>query len=348
MKTIAIHNKYIGQNHPVFIIAEAGVNHNGKLSLAKKLVDVAVNSGADAVKFQTFKTENLVTKNVPLASYAKKNIGKNLKQNDLIHQLELPYKDFVNLKQYCDAKKIIFLSTPHSYDAIDFLDDLVPAFKFGSGDITNIPALKHAASKGKPLLLGTGMSTIEEVKTALHAIHSEQNKQIIVLHCTTNYPSPFEEINLRAMCTMQQELDCLVGYSDHSSGLIVPIMATALGAQVIEKHFTLDKTLPGPDHKASLDPSELHEMVQAVRTTETALGSSEKKPTDSETKMMHLVRKSLTAKRRITKGSTITPEMVLIKRPGTGLQPSELGKILGKKAKRNIVEDELFQIDMVE
>ena len=272
MIRVKITNKDIGDGEPCFIIAEAGVNHNGDIRLAKKLIDVAKDAGADAVKFQTFKAEGVVTAYTDSTDYAKKNIGRNISQMQMMKSLELNYDDFKKLKKYCDKKEIIFLSTPHSFDAIDFLENLIPAYKFGSGDITNIPALKHAASKGKPIILGTGMSTLDEVKHAINAIKSEGNEQIVVLHCTTNYPCPFKEVNLRAMITMKKELDCLVGYSDHTLGILVPIVATALGATVIEKHFTIDKSLPGPDHKASLEPDELKNMITEIKKNRESLG----------------------------------------------------------------------------
>ena len=348
METIRISNKIIGRDQPVFIIAEAGVNHNGKLDLAKKLVDAAVDAGADAVKFQTFKAEGVVTSKVRIADYAKKNIGMDEKQINMIKNLELQYGDFKILKEYCDKKGIIFLSAPHSFDAIDFLEDLLPAYKFGSGDITNIPALKYVAKKNKPIILGTGMSTLKEVKFAVDSIKSENNKQIITLHCTTNYPCPLEEVNLNSMLTMQKELDCLVGYSDHTAGAMVPIIATALGAVVIEKHITTDKNLPGPDHKASLEPDELKTMITEIRNVEKALGSFDKKPTESEKKIMKIVRKSIVAKQDIKKGSIIKKNMLIIKRPGTGLKPMDLDKIVGKKIKKHIAKDEILQLDMVE
>ncbi len=348
MKTMKISNKLVGDQQPIFIIAEAGVNHNGKLELAKKLVDIAAEAGADAIKFQTFRAENLVTADLELADYVKKNIGKDLGQQEMIKSLELNYQDFRNLKNYCNKKEIIFLSTPHTFDAIDFLDDLVSTYKFGSGDITNTPALKHAAKKGKPIILSTGMSTLNEIKDAIKAIKSEGNEQIIALHCTTNYPCPLEEVNLRAMITMKRELDCPIGYSDHTIGITATIIAAALGAVVIEKHFTLDRNLPGPDHKASLEPNELISMIIEIRKTERILGSYDKKPTRSEEKIMNLVRKSIVAKKDIEKGSNIRDDMIIIKRPGTGLKPVDIHKIAGMKAKRNIAKDELFQLDMVE
>jgi len=348
MKEIKIGDKIIGEKQPVFIIAEAGVNHNGDVKLAKKLVDAAKNAGADAVKFQTFTSENLVTKKAEMAEYQKKNTGKKESQFDMLKKLELKHSDFKELKKYCDQNSIIFLSTPHSFDAIDFLNPLVPAFKFGSGDITNIPALTYTAKKNKPIILGTGMSTIKEVKDAVNSIKKEGNKKVIVLHCTTNYPCTLEEANLLAINNMRKNLDCLVGYSDHTTGFLASLIAVSLGAVLIEKHFTLDKKLPGPDHKSSLNPEELKELIKEIRNTEKALGSSIKKPTISEKKIMKLVRKSIIADRDIEKGTTVQKDMIIIKRPGTGLEPSEIKKIIGKKAKKSIKKDEIIQKNMVE
>jgi N-acetylneuraminate synthase len=348
MNKIQIYNKVIGNNHPVFIIAEGGVNHNGDMKIAKKLVDIAKNSGADAIKFQTYKTNNLVTKSAKLTDYQLQNIKENKSQYTMLRDLELSNIDFRILKKYCDQKGIIFLSTPHSFDAIDFLYDLVPAYKIGSGDITNIPTLKYIAKKNKPIILGTGMSTLKEVKCAIKAIESEGNKQIIALHCTTNYPCPIEQVNLNAMITMKKELGCIVGYSDHTLGTLVPIIATAVGAKVIEKHITIDNELPGPDHKASLNPNELSLMVTKIRETEKILGNFEKRPTKSEKKIMKNVRKSLVANKDIKKGTIISPQAIQIKRPGTGVNPADLEKIIGKKAKKNIQKDEIINYKMVE
>ena len=327
----------------VLIIAEAGVNHNGKISLAKKLVDAAKEAGADAVKFQTFKAENIVTKKAAMASYQTKNIKKEETQQEMLKKVELDYKDFIELKRYCDEKEIVFLSTPHTEDAVDFLESLVPVYKVGSGDLTNLPFLKKIGEKGKPIILSTGMSYLEEVKEAVEAIRQTSNEQIVLLHCTTNYPCPFEEVNLKAMQTLQKNFgDLIIGYSDHTLGIVVPIMAVAMGAQVLEKHFTLDKNLPGPDHKSSLEPEELEEMVKSVRDAERALGSGLKKPTRSEEEIKKLIRKSIVARIDIPKGTRITRDMLLIKRPGTGIESKYLNKILGKKAKKEIKRDELI------
>ncbi len=348
MKKIKIGNKFVGEKQPCFIIAEAGVNHNGSLKLAKKLIDKAVEAGANAVKFQTFKSEELTTSNADIAKYAKENIGKKIKQIDLIKILELKYDDFITLKKYCDKKKIIFLSSPHSFDAIDFLEKLVPAYKFGSGDLTNIPSLRYAAKKGKPIILGTGMSTLKEVKQSINVVKSQANKKIVLLHCTTNYPCSLDEVNLNAMKTIKEKTGCLVGYSDHTQGTLVPIMAVAMGACIIEKHFTLNKKMKGPDHKASMEPDELKQMVIDIRNAEKALGSPDKKPTSSEKDIMKLVRKSIVAKKDIKKGKIITKDMLSIKRPGTGLDPVYIDNIIGKKTKCNISKDEVLHKNMVE
>lgn len=337
-----IFNKKSGEINKIFIIAEAGVNHNGSIELAKQLIDAAADAGADAVKFQTFKADGVVTKNATRANYQVRNLGEDETQLEMLSRYELRYDDFIELKEYCDEKGIVFLSTPHSEDAIDFLEDLVPAYKFGSGDLTNIPVLEYAAKKGKPMVLGTGMATMDEIKEALRAIHNQGNKDVVMLHCTSNYPCSLEEVNLRAMQTMQKELDCLIGYSDHTLGIFVTVMAVAMGACVIEKHFTLDRNLSGPDHKASLEPNELKDMVNAVRNAEKALGSGLKRPTESERETMKVARKSIVAKVDIQKGVKIKRDMLAIKRPGTGIEPQNIDKIIGKKSKRDIKEDTLI------
>jgi len=347
-KFIKIKKKVIGEGKPCFIIAEAGVNHNGSLKRAQQLVDVAVNAGCDAVKFQTFTSKHLVTKNAMIAPYAQKNMGKKLQQLEMLKKLELSRQDFYELKHYCDSQRIIFLSTPHSFDAIDVLNPLVPAFKFGSGDITNLPALRYAAHKHKPMILGTGMSTLTEVRHAVQTIKKEGNNQVILLHCTTNYPCPLNEVNLRAMLTMKNKLHCLVGYSDHTLGILASLAAVTLGAVVIEKHITLDTSLPGPDHKASLSPEELKHLVLEIRNMEQVLGSSEKKPTPSEQDIVKHIRKSLVANRDIPKSKVIRPGMIGIKRPGTGLHPAELPRIIGKKTTTAIRKDEILRPQMIQ
>lgn len=339
---IKIASRHIGKGWPVFIIAEAGVNHNGDLELAKRLVDVAVDAGVDAVKFQTFKSEGVVTKTVGMAKYQEENLGVSASQLEMIKKFELDYESFRILKRYCDERGIMFLSAPQSFDAIDFLEELVPAYKFGSGDLTNIPALQHAANKKKPLILGTGMATMAEVREALRAIKSMGNDQIVALHCTTNYPCPLDEVNLRAMVAMRKALGCLVGYSDHTLSRAVSLAAVAMGACVIEKHFTVDKSLPGPDHKASLDPDELKDIVKAIRALERVLGSSEKRPTASEKEIMGIVRKSVVASQDIPEGATMTRDMLEIKRPEGGIKPKFITDINGKKARISLKKDDLI------
>jgi len=345
MAKIKIGEKLIDKRNPCFIIAEAGVNHNGDIGLAKELIDAAKKAGADAVKFQTFKTENLVTENAEMAEYQKKNLGKKESQLKMLKKYELNYNDFKRLKRYCDKKGIIFLSTPHSEDAVDFLEPLVPAYKIGSGDLTNLPFLEKIAQKKKPIILSTGMAMLDEVREAVKVIKKHGNNKIILLHCTTNYPCPIEEVNLKTMLTLKREFRLPVGYSDHTLGILVPIMAVAMGAQVLEKHFTLNKNLPGPDHKTSLEPDELREMVKKVREAEKALGDGIKKPTKSEEKIKKIVRKSIVAKNDIPGDAVITEDMLIIKRPGIGIKPKYLNKIIGKKAKKDIKKDSLIKFE---
>lgn len=347
MKKIRVGNRQIGEGNPCFIIAEAGVNHNGDVKSAKKLIDIAKDAEADAVKFQTFKAEGVVTEMVPMVAYQQETLGIKKSQLEMLRQYELDYTDFRRLKKYCDKKDIIFLSTPHTMDSIDFLDDLVPAFKFASGDLTNTPALMHAAKKCKPMILGTGMSTLSEVKEALNSVYNQGNKDVIMLHCTTNYPCPLEEVNFRAMQTMQKKLDCLIGYSDHTLGLMAPLMAVSLGAVLIEKHFTLDKNMEGPDHKASLNPEELKEMVRTVRDVETALGDGTKQSTINEEKIKEITRKSIVAKIAILKGTMIENKMLDFKRPGSGIEPKLVKFIVGKVANKDIKKDEILSKGML-
>lgn len=343
MKKIKIENKCIGEGEPVFIIAEAGVNHNGDIELAKKLVDIAVEAGADAIKFQTFKVENVVTKKAPKAEYQVKNTNSNESQYDMIKKLELTEEEFVELYNYARKKGIIFLSTPFDFESADFLDKLeVPAFKVSSTDLTNLPFLEYVAKKGKPIILSTGMGTLGEIEDAVNTIKNVGNEDIILLHCITSYPAKFESLNLRAIQTLKEAFKLPVGFSDHSLGIYAPIAAVALGAVVIEKHFTLDKNLPGPDHNASLSPEELKEMIKAIRALEKALGDGIKKPTPEEEEIKKIARRSIVAKVDIPKGAVITKEMITFKRPGKGLSPKYYRYIIGKKARRNIKADELM------
>ncbi len=341
-------NKLVGEGKPCFIIAEAGVNHNGDINLAKKLIDVAIDAGVDAVKFQTFRAEDVVVEKTPMANYQMKNIGIEKSQLEMLQQYELTYTDFKELKDYCDEKNIIFLSTPHSEDAADFLEPLVPVYKIGSGDLTNIPFLEKVAVKGKPMIIGTGMATLDEVKEALATIYQLKDEQVILLHSTTSYPCSLNEVNIKAMQSMRKDLNCLVGYSDHTLGLTVPLMAVTMGAVVIEKHFTLDKTMSGPDHKASLEPDELKAMVRSIKEVEKAMGEGVKRPTKSEEKIMQLIRKSIVAKKDLPTGTKMTREIVTSKRPGTGLSPKYLNKIVGRRLKKSVKKDEQINLSELE
>lgn len=342
MTKIEIGNKLIGENEPCFIIAEAGINHNGSVVMAKKLIDAAKDAGADAVKFQTFEAEKIVTPNAKQAKYQIKNIGKKESQYTMLKKLELSYSDFRNLKKYCDRKKIIFLSTPHSCkEDVNLVSELCPVIKVGSGDLTNLPILEYIAKKQLPIILSTGMATLKEVKEAVKTI-LPINEKLILLHCTTNYPTSLKEVNLKAIQTMAREFNLPIGYSDHTDGIKVSLAAVAMGACVIEKHFTLDKNLPGPDHKASLEPKELNEMVIAIRNVEKVLGDGIKKPTESEEKIKKIVRKSIVAKIDIPPGTKITKEMLTIKRPGTGIEPKYLDMVIGKIARKGIKKDTLI------
>jgi N-acetylneuraminate synthase len=341
-------NRTIGDGQPIFIIAEAGVNHNGKMELAKQLIDAAHEAGVDAVKFQTFKTEEVITREAEMADYQKEQLQDVDSQFEMAKKLELDYEKFVELKEYCDEIGILFLSTPHNPDAAVFLDDLIPLYKIGSGDLTNLPYLEQVARFSKPIILSTGMSTIDEIREAVDSIKQAGNSDLILLHCVTSYPAEIEDANLRAIQTLQREFSLPVGYSDHTLGLEVSIAAVALGACVIEKHFTISKDLAGPDHQASLEPTALKELVRSIRNLEKAMGDGDKKPTPAERKIMGVVRKSLVAKVPIAKGTALTEEMIAIKRPGHGIAPKHLKKVIGKKASVDIKDDTVIMMDMIE
>jgi len=332
-----------------FIIAEAGVNHNGDINLAKKLIDVAKDAGVDAVKFQTFKAENVVTTNAEKAEYQKETTGVKESQYDMIKKLELTEYDFKQLADYTKKKDILFLSSPFDKESTDLLDEInVSAFKVASGEITNFPLLKHIAGKGKPIILSTGMATLGEIEDALRVIRAAGVADVVLLHCVTSYPAKMEDVNLRVLETLKHAFKLPVGFSDHTLGITVPIAAVSLGAVVIEKHFTLDKNLPGPDHKASLEPDELKEMVAAIRDVERALGDGIKRPTKEKEEIKKVARRSVVAKVDVPKGTTITGDMLDVKRPGTGIAPKYMDIIVGKKAKENIRKDEIVTWKMVE
>lgn len=329
----------------VFIIAEAGVNHNGSVELAKKLIDVASVAGADAVKFQTFKATNLVSKNAGKAEYQKQTTDQEESQFDMIKKLELDIDTHRELIAYCKQKNILFLSTPFDHDSIELLNDLgLEIFKIPSGEITNLPYLRHIGKLNKKVILSTGMADIGEIEDALDVLVEAGTKKenITVLHANTEYPTPMEDVNLKAMVTIGNTFDIAFGYSDHTLGIEVDIAAVALGASCIEKHFTLDKTMEGPDHKASLEPDELKAMVSAIHNIELALGSSVKKPSKSETPNKAIARKSIVAKTAIKKGEILSEENLAIKRPGSGINPMRWDEIVGTVALRDYAEDELI------
>ena len=329
------------------IIAEAGVNHNGSLDLAKELVLAAKRAGADYVKFQTSVPEKLISKVAKMAEYQKTNIGKEESQLEMLRKLVLKLEDFSVLKEYCDQQGIKFMSTPFDLTSIDVLEPLgMDYWKIPSGEITNLPYLRKIAKLHQPVILSTGMSCLGEIEDALRVLTEEglEKEQISLLHCNTEYPTPFEDVNLKAMLTLKECFGVRVGYSDHTKGIEVPIAAVAMGAEIIEKHFTLDKTLPGPDHVASLEPQELKAMVDSIRNIEKATGSGIKQVSSSEKKNIAIARKSIIAARDIKAGEIFTEENLTVKRPGNGINPMRWDEVIGQVAKRVFVEDELIEL----
>ena len=327
----------------LFIIAEAGVNHNGSLELAKRLIDVAKRAGADAVKFQTFKTENLLTQEAPKAEYQKENGPADESQFAMIKKLELDLGAHQELMQYAKQKEILFLSTPFDLESISLLDQLgLTLFKIPSGEITNLPYLRKIGALKKEIILSTGMATLKEVADAIEVLTNAgtAHEKITILHANTQYPTPMEDVNLRAMQSMGEHFSMAYGYSDHTLGIEVDIAAVALGASVIEKHFTLDNTMPGPDHKASLEPKELTAMVKSIRNIERALGSTRKQPTPSETPNIAISRKSIVAASTICKGDVFTEENLTTKRAGVGRSPMEWDQVIGTRAEKDYKKDE--------
>ena len=331
-----------------YIIAEAGVNHNGSLELAKKMIDVAVESGADAIKIQTFKAEKVVSRYAPKAEYQKKTTTADESQLEMVKKLELDAAAHRILIDYCKSKNIRFLSSPFDLESIDLLNELgLDIFKIPSGEITNLPYLRKIGALKKENILSTGMADLGEIKDALDVLTGAGTKlkDITILHCNTEYPTPFEDVNLKAMITIKAAFpEIQVGYSDHTPGIEVPIAAVALGASLIEKHFTLDKNMEGPDHKASLEPNELKAMVTAIRNIEKAFGSGIKKKSPSELSNKPIARKSIVAARNIAKGETFTEENLTVKRPGTGINPMRWDEILRRKASKNFEEDEIIYL----
>lgn len=333
-------------NH-VLIIAEAGVNHNGSIEIAKQLVDKAVEAGVDVVKFQTFKAEKLVSKSAKQAEYQKKNMGKvaDDSQYNMLKKLELSEKDHQTLIDYCNKKKVKFFSTPFDLESIDYLHSLnLGLWKIPSGEITNYPYIKKIAQYGEPVILSTGMCELDDVTAAMNALikNGVNREQITILHCNTEYPTPYEDVNLKAMLELQAKYQVKVGYSDHTRGIEVPIAAVALGATVIEKHFTLDRNMPGPDHKASLEPEELKAMVSAIRHIELALGNGHKTVSPSEKKNIPIARKSIVAACHIEKGEILNEKNLSVKRPGSGLSPMRWEEVLGTKAIKDFEEEEMI------
>ena len=325
----------------VFIIAEAGVNHNGKMELAYKLVDAAKEAGVDAVKFQIFKSEKLISKSTKMADYQKENLKENISQLDMVKKLELSYEDFIKINEYCKEKGIMFMATPFDNDSLDFLVDTlkVDVLKIGSGDLNNYPFLEKVALKNKEIILSTGMSNLSDIEGALDFISQYTDKEVKVLHCTTNYPCPMDEVNLKAMNTIKDAFQVVVGYSDHTLGIEVPIAAVALGAEIIEKHFTLDKTMEGPDHIASLEPNELKEMTRTIRNIEKALGSGIKKPNKSEVKIQSIVKRKIVLAKDVETNQVLTENDLEYKRCENGIESKYYKSIIGKKVKRKIDAD---------
>lgn len=329
----------------IYIIAEAGVNHNGSFDLACRLADEAKASGADCVKYQTFKPERLVSRTAQKAEYQKATTGNADSQLEMLRALALSEDEFVRLKAHCEEIGIAFLSTPFDLESLSFLDELgVPFWKIPSGEVTNLPYLLAIAKTKKPVVMSTGMCELEEIRAAVEVLKANGTPEITLLHCNTEYPTPFEDVNLRAMETLRKEFGVEVGYSDHTEGIEVPIAAVAMGATVIEKHFTLDRSMEGPDHKASLEPRELAAMVSAIRNIEQAIGGAKKTASPSEQKNRAVARKSIVAARAIAQGELLTEENLTVKRPGSGISPMRWFEVLGTCAVRDFQEDELIEL----
>lgn len=327
-----------------FIIAEAGDNHNGSRELAFRLIDKAVEAGADCVKFQTFITEEIISKRAEKAEYQKAATGSDESQYQMVKKLELSFEQFRELQKYAEERGITFLSTPFDIPSVEFLDSInIPCFKIPSGEITNLPYLIKIAETGRDVIMSTGMAELNEIESAINILREHGSGDISLLHCNTEYPTPYEDVNLRAMSTLKEKFGVRVGYSDHTQGIEVPIAAVALGAEIIEKHFTLDHNMEGPDHKASLEPDELKQMVDGIRKTEKALGNGIKTASPSEKKNIQIARKSIVARRNIEKGEILTEENLAVKRPGNGISPMRWYEVIGTKAIRDFSEDEMIE-----
>jgi N,N'-diacetyllegionaminate synthase len=348
VEAIEIGGRRVGSGCPCFIVAEAGVNHNGNLEVAIQLVDEAAKAGVDAVKFQTFKADRLVTKTAVKAEYQLEVTGDDESQYEMLRRLELSADAHRQLMRRCKKRGILFMSTPFDKESADFLAELgVSVFKIASGEITNFPLLNHVANKGKPMIISTGMADLDEVKAAVNTVKESGNRQCVLLHCVSNYPADPEDINLRAMQTMKEIFGVPVGYSDHTLGIEVALAAVALGACVIEKHFTLDKNLTGPDHQASIEPNELASLVKGIRIVEDSLGHGRKEPAASEANTAEVARKSLVAAQDIPADTVLTKELITIKRPGTGLPPSLHSYLIGRTARRFIPAGTPFTLEMI-
>ena len=348
VRQVEIAGHRIGPGQPCFIIAEAGVNHNGDIQMAKRLVEAAARAGASAVKFQTFKAEHLVTPDAPKAGYQKEAAGSAESQFDMLRRLELSPETHMSLRDYCSQQGILFMSTPFDEESADFLDRLgVPVFKLPSGELTNLPFLAHVGCKGRPMIVSTGMSSLEEVSAAVRTIEEAGNRDLILLHCVSDYPANPADANLRAMYTMAETFHVPVGYSDHTPGIEVALAAVAMGACVIEKHFTLDRNLPGPDHRASLEPGELAALVRGIRIVEAALGHGRKEPAASEASAAAVARRSIVAAHDIPAGARLTGDMLTIKRPGTGLAPAMWSHLVGRIATRDIPANTILTWEMI-
>jgi N-acetylneuraminate synthase/N,N'-diacetyllegionaminate synthase len=347
--TATIGGRHVGSGHPCFVIAEAGVNHNGDVAMAAKLIDAAVAAGADAVKFQTFSADRLANPTAPKAAYQKVTTAAEESQHAMLKRLELKPQDHWLLMKHCHERGIMFLSSAFDEEGADLLDRLgVAAFKVPSGEIINLPFLEHVARKGRPIIASTGMSTLAEVKTAVDKIRSAGSDQIVLLHCLSNYPADPAEANLRAMATMAETCSCPVGFSDHTEGSVVAIAAVALGAVLIERHFTLDRKLPGPDHRASLEPAELAAMIRDIRATQAALGDGQKLPQPSELGNRAIVRKSIAAAHDLAPGAMLQTSDLTTLRPGTGVAPALLSQVIGRRLRGAIVSGTLIAWDMLE
>ena len=335
---------HITLDSPCFIIAEAGVNHNGDLEVAKQLVHAAAVAGADAVKFQTFQAKHLVTTDAPQAEYQAQNSGKTESQFDMLKRLELPLEAFAELQRCCQQEGILFMSTAFDEESADYLAALgMPIFKIPSGELTNLPLLRHIAAYKRPMIVSTGMGTLGEVLEAVETLRMAGNDDITVLHCVSNYPASPESVNLRAMDVMHRALNVPIGYSDHTMGIEASVFAVAAGAKVIEKHFTLDCEMPGPDHKASLEPAYLAEMVRSIRRVEVLLGSGLKQPSEAELAVAKIVRRSVVAQTPIAAGTVISESMLVLRRPGTGIPPAKFHEVPGRRALVDIVEGSMIR-----